>query len=395
LVLDADKSCTALFNRPGFSFSGVVKEPTGSGTDLPLPGVAVQVVGTPACSTQTGADGSFSLPCIPYDTNFVLNFSKQGYIRLYSQKFRLTSSLTTWVYHLLPAGSASCAGSQPGKGTIIAEVANLAGSPLAGAVVSASSTMHPGNPSPYPITYGDGFTCGGTSTTASGLVFIGNVDEGDQVTLTATKPGLNFMQAVAPGKADAVTEAAIVESNILKSLEVTMNGTGGGSVNSSPSGLIACTYTSPTRTGTCTANQPEGTPVTLNATRDANSRFVGWGTACSSCGTSVACPVTFDVSKTCSATFTYVKPARIYGSNPLREYDSLQAAYDDPLTLDGAVIQAREFSFIENLNLDKTKNLTIKGGFDPDYNTRPGYSLLKGIMTVGKGSVVTDRLTVK
>jgi hypothetical protein len=99
--------------------------------------------------------------------------------------------------------------------------------------------------------------------------------------------------------------------------------------------------------------------------------------------------------KDCSATFTYVKPARIAGSNPLKEYDSLQAAYDDFLTLDGAVILAREFTFLGGLILDKAKKVTIKGGFAPDYNsTRPGYTLLKGGMTVKKGSVVTDRLTL-
>jgi hypothetical protein len=58
-------------------------------------------------------------------------------------------------------------------------------------------------------------------------------------------------------------------------------------------------------------------------------------------------------------------------------------------------ILAREFTFTGNLNLNKTKNVTIKGGFDSDYSTRPGYSLLKGVVTIGKGSVVTDRLTVK
>ena len=63
--------------------------------------------------------------------------------------------------------------------------------------------------------------------------------------------------------------------------------------------------------------------------------------------------------------------------------------------LDGAVIQTRDFSFLENLNLNQTKKVSIKGGFDLMYTTQQGYSILKGTMTVGKGVVTTDRVVVK
>ena len=94
-----------------------------------------------------------------------------------------------------------------------------------------------------------------------------------------------------------------------------------------------------------------------------------------------------------TATFSYVKPARIAGSSPLLEYDSLQAAYT--AAPPGSVILAREFTFSEDLILGLVKSVTIKGGYAPNYVDRPGYSFLHGVMTVGKGSVVTDRLTVK
>jgi hypothetical protein len=193
------------------------------------------------------------------------------------------------------------------------------------------------------------------------------------------------------------TEIYTIDSND-NTLTVTPSGSGGGNVNSTApqSGLILCSKP-PQQGDICSTPLLSGTQVTLTATPDTNSLFGGWGGDCGNpaCVGKLFCSITMDSNKTCTATFTYVKPARIDGSNPLREYDSLQVAYDDPLTLDGAIILAREFTFIENLNLKKTKRVTIKGGFDPDYNTRPGYSLLKGIMTVGKGSVVIDRLTVK
>jgi hypothetical protein len=138
-------------------------------------------------------------------------------------------------------------------------------------------------------------------------------------------------------------------------------GTGGGTVNSTipTSGLIICSKP-PLSSDICTTVQPYNTFLTLIASPGSSS-LAAW----SGCDPTAdnSCNFTLTGDRTVTATFTYVKPVRIAGSNPLREYDSLQAAYDDTLTLDGAVIQAQEFTFTENLNLDKTKNVNINGGF--------------------------------
>lgn len=76
-------------------------------------------------------------------------------------------------------------------------------------------------------------------------------------------------------------------------LTVTKNGTGSGTVTSSPAG-ISCG-------STCTASYTSGTPVTLTATPAAGSAFTGWSGACS--GTS-ACTVTMNSAKNVTATFT-------------------------------------------------------------------------------------------
>ena len=162
---------------------------------------------------------------------------------------------------------------------------------------------------------------------------------------------------------------------------------GGGTVAFSPAPAVG--------SATCTGEpcQPKfhaGTPVTITPYGDGNSLFSSWS---GECGGSGACAVTMDADRTVTATFSYVKPARLEGSSPLLEYDTLQAAYS--AAPPGGVILAREFTFVENLTLGLVKGVTIKGGYAPNFVDRPGYSFLQGIMTIGKGSVITDRLSVK
>lgn len=77
---------------------------------------------------------------------------------------------------------------------------------------------------------------------------------------------------------------------------VAMNGTGSGTITSSPAG-INCP-------GTCSANFPDGTQVTLTATPASSSGFAGWGGVCS--GTSTTCTVTLSASQNVSAGFSAV-----------------------------------------------------------------------------------------
>src|SRR4051794_9275805 len=77
-------------------------------------------------------------------------------------------------------------------------------------------------------------------------------------------------------------------------LTVTKDGTGSGSVASSPAG-IACG-------ATCTHAFPDGTVVTLTATESFDSTFTGWsGEGCTGTGT---CVVTVDQARAVTATFT-------------------------------------------------------------------------------------------
>ncbi len=85
-----------------------------------------------------------------------------------------------------------------------------------------------------------------------------------------------------------------------KTLTVTKDGTGTGTVTSSPAG-INCGVT-------CQANYTQGTQVTLTATPDAGSIFAGWsGGGCSGSGT---CVLTLNDNTTVTATFNLDSCAR-------------------------------------------------------------------------------------
>jgi hypothetical protein len=81
-------------------------------------------------------------------------------------------------------------------------------------------------------------------------------------------------------------------------LTLTKNGSGTGTVTSSPAG-IDCG-------ATCSAQYAEGTEVTLSATPGANSTLSGW-TGCASNPTPAQCKVTMSAAKAVSATFALEK----------------------------------------------------------------------------------------
>lgn len=90
---------------------------------------------------------------------------------------------------------------------------------------------------------------------------------------------------------DSPTEATTPDH----ALSVVVTGSGRGTVTSQPAG-ISCRADG----GTCTAQFPEGTQVTLTGAPDAGSVFVEWSNACAG-GT---CTVTMDGARTVGASFS-------------------------------------------------------------------------------------------
>ncbi len=77
-------------------------------------------------------------------------------------------------------------------------------------------------------------------------------------------------------------------------------------------------------------------------------------------------------------------------------YSSLQAAYDDPETVDGDIIQSKAVTLIENPDFYLTKSVTIQGGYDCDFNEPPtGKTILNGNMTVNNGTVTIENFILQ
>ena len=174
-------------------------------------------------------------------------------------------------------------------------------------------------------------------------------------------------------------------------LTVSLNGSGAGSVNSvppTPPGVtIACDY--PPLSGICSTTQTSGTAITLDTTPGSSSLFKEWSGACKG---STPCTVTLDGAKQVAASFITMPPVRIVGP-PTVYYDSLQAAFN--AVTGSAVIQARAVSLTEGLTLSNPATIRLRGGFDAGYVIQTGYTTVQGKLTIGRGSLVVERLVIR
>jgi hypothetical protein len=175
-----------------------------------------------------------------------------------------------------------------------------------------------------------------------------------------------------------VKNASITRSPML---DVTLGGTGSGSVTSSPLG-IDCP-------SDCSALFPYNSTVTLSAYFGTGSMFTGW----SACGGTGACAVTMVGDRTVTATFDYVKPARIEGTTPTY-YDGIGEAYVH-LPNSGGTIRTREILFTEELLLNRGVAVAIDSGYDILYSARTSYSTIKGSLTVQSGSLSVGYVVVR
>lgn len=172
------------------SFSAKVNDASGQ----PVSGASVQVAGNPAIATLTNAEGGFTLGGIPANTPFTLMFSKTGYMTSYSAVMQSGGNMTSSrPYILLTQANLTAWGIAEGKGAItgrIVDSTNPTTGYIAGAKVSAT-----GASKGYAAVYlNDNLTiaAGATSTLANGRYLVPNVDDGDTVSVTASKEFWDF-----------------------------------------------------------------------------------------------------------------------------------------------------------------------------------------------------------
>lgn len=163
---------------------------------------------------------------------------------------------------------------------------------------------------------------------------------------------------------------------------VTFPGTGSGTVTSSPTGINCNTD--------CSYDFTAGSPVTLSATAGEFSVFTGWSNGCTGTGN---CSTVANADRTVTATFSMdtTHKARI-GSN---YYQTFIQAYAAASSSGSVVIEASATEFVENLNCNGAKNITIKGGYKGNYSSNSdGYTTLNGVLTIAMGSLALERLII-
>jgi uncharacterized repeat protein (TIGR02543 family) len=170
-------------------------------------------------------------------------------------------------------------------------------------------------------------------------------------------------------------------------LTVNFAGDGVNKVEStSPDQNINCLKGS---TDGCSAGYAAGTAVTLKATADWKSTFMGWsGDYVSSDNPGT---VTMNANKTVTATFDPNNKAKLIPGGAL--FASIQEAYSS-VPSGSMTIQAQTWSFLEDLLFSNGTTVTLTGGMDESYNPTSGYATVKSL-TVGTGSAVIGNITIK
>lgn len=168
-------------------------------------------------------------------------------------------------------------------------------------------------------------------------------------------------------------------------LTVDLLGDGAGTVTSTPQGTsptgISCTA------GRCTTTFPLNTQVSLLATPDTISLFKEWSGHCTGSGN---CDLLMVGPKYVQATIDAAAKAKINKTG----YATLTTAY--AAAGSSATILALDTEFIENLNMNSLKNIILKGGYTGNYQTKSGMPTeLKGVLTIGSGSLTVENLTIK
>jgi hypothetical protein len=164
-------------------------------------------------------------------------------------------------------------------------------------------------------------------------------------------------------------------------LNVTLAGSGGGSVNSNPGG-IACTSGS---SSGCSHSFSSATPVTLNATPDWKSTFTGWGGPCSGNG---SCVISLDGDAGVSATFDTKKMVMLPGPT---YFATMQDAYN---AASGGDVKFRDQTFSEDLVFNRPISLVLDCGMN-DVWSNVGYTYLSGSLTIANGTVTISNLVIQ
>jgi hypothetical protein len=222
------------------------------------------------------------------------------------------------------------------------------------------------------VTYASSNTA--VATIVSGNIHIVGVGTTD---ITASQAGNTNYNAAA----DVIQPLNVNSGSSTFTLTVATNGgTGSGTVNSNPTGPIACP-------GDCTETYTSGTEVTLMASATSPALFTGWnGAGCTGNGNCV-----FNITADTTVTAIFDLPQLVMLPGPVY-YASIQTAYNAAAA--DAVIKLRDQTFIENLVFDSA-NVTFDGGYEETWTNATGFTTINGDVTIAAGGVTISNMIVQ
>jgi hypothetical protein len=170
-----------------------------------------------------------------------------------------------------------------------------------------------------------------------------------------------------------------------RTLTVTRSGTGSGSVMANSGALSWAGDIG-------IAGYMTGAQVILTANPDPFSTFGGWAGDCTPSGSS--CLVTMAADRYVTGHFTLTSPPK--AKIGTTGYISLNAAYTDAPTPGPTTILALDAELPEDLAMGSGKEIVLIGGYNTAFNARTGNpTILKGLLTIGTGSLTVDGLAVR
>lgn len=232
----------------------------------------------------------------------------------------------------------------------------------------------------------EGISCGGicsttfpspTSVTLTAVPDLGTIFLSWSGACSGTSPSCN----VSVSQTSNVT--AIFKDNQSFAVNLTVTGSGSGSVLSTPSGIAGNTSNS--------ASFPAGTKVTLQTTAAQYSIFSGWTSG--ACSGTADCLLTMNADKSVTATFDKDVARQVAIGSPPTYYSSVQAAYN--AGINGDVIKLWAQPYNENLVCNLPIEITIQGGYDSSYTTITAEATIQGSLTIVDGGVIADGLTIQ
>lgn len=227
-----------------------------------------------------------------------------------------------------------------------------------------------------------GDTCSATFTEPTSVVLTAVADSGNTFVGWAGDCSGTISNCTISVSQSANVVAIFSKSGQNYAVNLTVDGSGSGSVLSTPSG-IACNTN-------CSALYTTNSNVTLHPSASQYSIFSGWVTG--DCSGTADCLLTMNSNKFLTAAFDKDVARQVAKITPLSYFTTIMTAYN--AGNNGDVIKLWAQPYNENLLLNLPISITLQGGYDGSYTNITGEATIKGIVDIINGSVTVDGLVV-